>query len=213
MKDKLILLTILLALSTSTLFAQDARSILDKASDNYNRSGIIVAKFTLDVKDLKENQTFSQDGTAYMKGDQFKIDIPEAISWFDGKTQWTYIKNTEEVNITNPTGAELQAISPSVLFSIYKTGFDLKYKGTKTIKGQIVYNIEMIAQDKKADLTKILVEIDKNSNSFSKIILYDKNGMENTLTINSYKPNQSLTESIFKFNAKDYPDAEIIDLR
>lgn len=213
MKNKLIFLTLLLAFSSSILFAQDARSILDKASSNYNQSGIIVAKFTLDVKDIKENQTFSQDGTAYMKGDKFKIDIPEAISWFDGKTQWTYIKNTEEVNITNPTGAELQAISPSVLFSIYKTGFDLKYRGTKTVRGQVVYNIEMTAQDKKADLTKILVEIDKNTNSFSKIILYDKNGMENTLTINSYKPNQNLTESIFKFEAKDYPDVEIVDLR
>lgn len=46
-----------------------------------------------------------------MKGNKFKIEIPDAITWFDGTTQWVYIKDTDEVNITNPTGDELQAIS------------------------------------------------------------------------------------------------------
>lgn len=213
MKNKIISLIVLLTIGVGVLCAQDARAILDKASENYKKSGIIMTKFSLDTKDEKANQTFSQDGTAYMKGDKFKIDIPQAITWFDGKTQWTYIKDNEEVNVSNPTGAELQAISPSVLFSIYKDGFDLKLKGEKTVKGKQVYEIEMKAQAKNADLTKILVEINKADNNFSKIVLYDKNGMENTLTINSYSANQSLGEDVFVFNQKDYPDAEIIDLR
>lgn len=193
--------------------AQDARAILDKASANYNNSGIIIAKFSLDSKDIKNNQTFSQDGTAYMKGDKFKIEIPNAITWFDGKTQWIYLKENDEVNITNPTGEELQAISPSILFSIYKEGFDIKNKEEKVVNGKTVYKIELIAQQRKSDLTKIMVEINKANYHFTKIILYDTNGMENTLTINSYLPNQNLTDQIFTFNKKDFPDAEIIDLR
>lgn len=197
----------------TSVLAQDARAILDKASASYNSSGIIVAKFTLDAKDIKANQTFSQDGTAYMKGDKFKIEIPDAITWFDGKTQWIYLKGNEEVNITNPTGAELQAISPSILFSIYKQGFDIKHKGDKVVKGQNITEIELTAQQNKSDLTKIIVEINKANNHFTKIRLYDKNGMENTLTINSYAPNQNLADHIFTFNKKDFPDAEVIDLR
>lgn len=213
MNKKLITLIFLSIIFIGYTSAQDARAILDKASESYAGSGVITVKFSLDAKDLKANQTFSQDGTAYMKGNKFKIELPEAVTWFDGKTQWTYLKNTEEVNITNPTGDELQAISPSVLFSIYKKGFDLKYKGVKNVRGKMVQEIEMTAQDKKTELKKIIVEINKSSGTFSKIVLYDANGMENTLTVTGYKSNQPLGEEVFAFNKKDYPEAEIVDLR
>ncbi len=123
------------------------------------------------------------------------------------------MKDSQEVNITNPTGAELQAISPSMLFSIYKHAYDLKYNGEKTVNGKVVLEVEMTAQHKKIDLKKVIVQINKSTNIFSKIVLTDVNGMENTLTINSYTTNNSLTDNSFVFNKKDYPDVELIDLR
>ncbi len=30
---------------------------------------------------------------------------PQAIVWYNGKTQWTYMKKTNEVNVSNPTQA------------------------------------------------------------------------------------------------------------
>ena len=200
-------------MTVGSVLAQDARTILDQALSAYTKAGGMTVTFSLDTKDTKANHTYSQDGTAWMKADKFKIELPEAITWFDGKTQWTYIKNTEEVNITNPTGKELQAISPSVLFSIYKNGFDLKYKGEKNVKGKAVQIIELTAQDKKADLKKILVEINKADKNFSKIVLYDTNEMENTLTINSYQQSANLGDNTFTFDKADFPDAEIVDLR
>lgn len=212
MKTKLLGL-FFLCFVTGILHAQDARSILDKAAENYSKSGAVTAKFTLNTKDVKEKYTYSQDGTADMKGNKFRIEVPEAITWFDGKTQWIYIKDNDEVNITNPTGAELQAISPSMLFSIYKKGYDLKYNGQRTEKGKVVQEVEMTAQDKKNELKKVIVQINKANNTFSKIVLYDANGMENTLIVNSYKPNSTLSDAAFVFNSKDYPNAELIDLR
>lgn len=198
-----------------TLFAtaQDAKSILDKAADNYSKSGGVTAKFTLNTKDVKEKQVYSQDGTAHMKGDKFKIEVPQGITWFDGKTQWIYMKDNEEVNVTNPTGAELQAISPSMLFSIYKLGYDLKFNGEKTLKGKTMLEVEMTAQNKKNELKRVVVQINKANNTFAKIELYDSKGMENTLIINSYQVNNALNDATFVFNHKDYPQTEIIDLR
>lgn len=206
-------ITLFLGLGLVPIMAQNAKSILDKAADTYAQSGAVTAKFTLNTKELNSKHIYSQDGTAHMKGDKFKIEVPEAITWFDGKTQWIYMKDSQEVNITNPTGAELQAISPSMLFSIYKHGYDLKYNGEKTVSGKVVLEVEMTAQHKKIDLKKVIVQINKSTNIFSKIVLTDVNGMENTLTINSYTTNNSLTDNSFVFNKKDYPDVELIDLR
>jgi outer membrane lipoprotein-sorting protein len=212
MKIKLFTLSILIA-STAGLSAQNAREILDKASETYNKAGTVTASFMLDSKDTKARTTHSYDGKAFMKGNKFRIEIPDAITWFDGTTQWVYIKDTEEVNISNPTGEELQAISPSVLFNIYKKGFNLSYKGEKRLNAKFLYEIELIPHKKSGDFTKIVVLIDKASNIFSRITVTDKVGIENILTIKSYRTGNNLTDDTFQFNKKDYPRAEIVDLR
>ncbi len=193
--------------------AQDARSILDKASEAYSKAGAVTVTFTLDSKDTKAKTTYSYDGKAFMKGDKFKLEIPDAVTWFDGTTQWVYVKDTEEVNISNPTGEELQGISPSVLFSIYKKGYNLTYKGEKKLGGKTVQEVELAPQKKNADIAKIVVQIDKASNTFHKISLTDKVGMLNSLTINSYQTGGNIPDSTFSFNKKEYPRAEIVDLR
>lgn len=204
---------IAICLCTMSLSAQNAKAILDKASEAFFKSGGVTTNFTLNTKEKGSNQIFSQDGTAHMKGDKFKIEIPDAITWFDGKTQWIYMKDVEEVNVSNPTGAELQAISPSILFSIYKVGYDLKYNGEKSINGKPVLEVELNAQNKKNELKKVIVYVNKSDNTFAKIVLYDSNNMKNTLIINSYKTNNLLTDKFFVFDKKEYPDVEIVDLR
>lgn len=211
MKIKIFVFTVLV-LFTSSLFAQNARSILDRAAEAYNNAGSVAVTFTLDTKDDKSQTTYSYEGNAYMKGDKFKIELPDGITWFDGSTQWVYVKDTEEVNVSNPTGEELQAISPSAIFGIYKKGFDLAYKGEKRVDGRTVQEIELTPQ-KKSEFSKIIVQIDKNSNIFSRIILIDRVGVENTLSIKSYKPDQNIADSMFMFSKSEYPDVEVIDLR
>lgn len=212
MKTKLFSLIILLMAAIGTS-AQDARAILDKAAEAYNKAGGVTVSFTLDSKDTKAKTVYSYDGKAYMKGDRFKIEIPDAITWFDGTTQWVYVKDTEEVNISNPTGEELQGISPSMLFSIYKKGYNLAYKGEKRIGGKSIQEVELTPQKKNADITKITVQIDKINNVFSKIVLTDKVGMQNILTIKNYQTGSNIPDTTFSFSKNEYPRAEIVDLR
>ncbi|MBK5719295.1 outer-membrane lipoprotein carrier protein LolA [Dysgonomonas sp. Marseille-P4677] len=212
MRTKLFTLFILFAFNIN-ISAQNARNILDRASETYNNAGAVTASFTLDTKDLKAKEKYSYDGKVSMKGNKFKIEIPDAITWFDGTTQWVYVKDTEEVNISNPTGEELQAISPSVLFSIYKKGFNLSYKGVKRINGKTVDEIELTPQKKGGDFSKIVVEIDQSNNLFSKISVTDKSGLLNVLTIRNYQKGVGIADSVFQFNKNEYPRAEIVDLR
>ena len=211
MKLKLFIL-VFLCLSVTT-HAQNARAILDKASAAYNNVGGISASFTLDIKDTKKKQTYSSDGKAWLKGNKFKFETPDGITWFDGKTQWVYIKDSDEVNITTPTGQELQAISPSAIFNMYKSGFSLTYKGEKIVKGKTVLEVDMVPQKKGQDIAKITVQIDKSTNIFSSITMIDKSGIQNILTISKNQTEANIPDITFVFNKKDFPTAEMIDLR
>lgn len=49
-------------------------------------------------------------GVIELKGEKFVLKTDDGITWFDGKTQWSYLRSSDEVNISNPTGTELQAL-------------------------------------------------------------------------------------------------------
>ncbi len=212
MKLKLLILSLLIPF-LGIEAQNNARTILDKASAAYTKAGSLTANFTVDSKEIKTKSTYSLDGVAYMKGDKFKIDIPDATTWFDGKTQWVYVKDTEEVNISEPTAEELQGISPSSVFNIYKKGFDLTYKGEKHLTGKTFLEVELTPQSKSSGYTKIVVLIDKVTNIFYQITLSDKSGYENVLTIKKMQTGTNLPDKTFTFNKQEYPQAEVIDLR
>jgi len=193
--------------------AQNARTILDNANKAYNDAGGITASFSIKTTDTKNKTTYSQDGKALLKGNKFKIDVPDGITWFDGKTQWVMISGSDEVNISNPTGDELAGVSPSVLFNIYKTGFTLSYKGEKKDNGKSVYTVELIPENKKSEFSKMNVNIDKATNLFTTIEIVGKDGINNQLKIKSLTTGSNLPDNTFVFNKKDYPKVEVNDLR
>lgn len=194
------------------LVAQDAKSILDKASAAYNKAGGMHTVFTLNNEDVKNKVTTSDDGQAYLKCNKFQIDVPDGTTWFDGKTQWVYAKGGDEVNVSNPTGDELAGISPAVLLNIYKSGFKLVYKGEQKQGNKTLQVVEMIPT-KKMDYSKISIAIDKTTNLFSIIKFYGTNGINSELKIRKIETGLNLPNDKFVFNKKDYPNVEIIDLR
>lgn len=211
MKIKLFIAFVLF--SCCSAFSQDARTILDKVAKNYSDPSGYIVSFTLNTEDVAAKTTYTQDGKVYMKGNKFKIDTADGITWFDGKTQWLYMEESGEVNVTNPTGEELMAISPMALLGMYKTGFNLSSKGLVKDKGKSVYLIEMIPQKKGSDISKFVLKIDPSSYLFSEITMNSTNGYNNHLIAKKNEPASSLTDGFFVFNKKDFPNVEIIDLR
>lgn len=210
---KLKLTTFLTAIFVfSATFAQNPKTILDNATSAYNKAGGIALSFTLNTEDSKNKTTYSQDGKASLKGDKFKIEVPDGTTWFDGKTQWVYISDSEEVNVSEPSGEELASISPSFFLSLYKQGFKLNYKGEKKEQGKLSYQIEMIPT-KKGEYSKIAVSIDKATNLFNKVSFYGKTGIHTHLLIRKFETNKTYADQIFKFDKKQYPGVEIVDLR
>lgn len=210
---KINLLIILFFASFFSVGAQNARTILDNANKAYNNAGGITASFTINTEDVGAKVTYSQDGKAYLKGNKFKIDVPDGITWFDGSTQWVYIKGSNEVNISNPAGEELAGVSPAVLLNIYKTGFKLDYKGETRENGKTVYVVEMIPESSNSEYSKMSINIDKTTNLFTSIKLFGKNKMNNHLIIRSLQTKTNPLDGTFVFNKKDYPGVEVIDLR
>jgi outer membrane lipoprotein-sorting protein len=201
----------LLAGLSQTLQAQNARTVLDKAAATFSASGEVL-NFTLKQEMSHERKTYSQDGTAWLKANKFKIDLPESTTWFNGQNMWALLKGSDEVNLSAPAGDELQAISPNILLSSYKSGFNLAYKGAFTEFSKQVYRVEMTPQKSGGDITRFVVNAEKNSYRISSVVVYYKDGNNSWLIVRKQQ-SQKLDDSVFSFNKKNFPGVEVIDLR
>lgn len=193
--------------------AQDAQAILDKAAQMYEQSNGIKANFAIHSVVPQQNISESFEGIIEMKGDKFKLETPDMITWYDGQTQWVYVMRNEEVNVSTPSGDELQLTNPAVLLRQYKKGFSVQYKGTSTTRqAKSAYDITLIPK-KKSDIQQIDLQIEKMSNIPAAITITDKNKATVSINISKWETGKNQADSFFSFNESDYPDAEVIDLR
>lgn len=193
--------------------AQDAVSILDKAASVYEESGGLTASFTMQARSEVQKVSESFEGTVDIKGDKFVLKTPDMITWFDGKTQWSYVERNDEVNVSIPSGEELQATNPALLLRSYKKGFTARYKSESTApNGKAAYDIELTPK-KKSDILRVELQIEKYSGLPASITVFAKNGVSHTIRIGQIKTGVNQPDSFFVFNEQEYPDAEVVDLR
>lgn len=213
---KVVFLLSLLTVSFSSLAQNDAKAkeLLDKSSEIFSQAGAIDAEFTLNIKDVANAVTEVFDGRILLKGKKFFIETPEYAIFFDGKTQWVYNKAFDEVNVSEPSEKEFSALNPASVYEMYKKGSNYKYLGEKTdIKMRKVQEIELTTKNKKEDIRKIRLQLDKKALMPLMFHLYFGNNVENLVYINNYKVQQDIPDSAFSFDKAKYPNVEIIDLR
>lgn len=196
-----------------TLAAQSATSILDKATKAYAESNGIKSEFSMRVRSDQQKFTESFEGEIQIKGDKFTLKTPDLLTWFDGKTQWSYMLRTEEVNVTNPENEELQLMNPALLLKNYKKGFNVELKGESTSpNGKSAYDIQLTPK-KKSNITDVQLQIEKLSGLPASIVVASKDGTVSTIRISKFETGLNQPDSFFVFKESDYPEAEVIDLR
>ena len=180
--------------------AEGAKSILDKAAATVSNPNGVQANFQMISK-----QYGSTYGSISIKGRKFQATTPQATIWFDGKTQWTYMKKNEEVNVANPTDAELATINPYNFIYMYQKGY--KYTMEKKNGSFIVH---LTASDKRG-IQEMYITVNQKTYIPSQIRMRQQKGWT-TINITGFKQSK-LSDGMFRFNSKDFPNAEVIDLR
>lgn len=209
--------SVLIALLSLPVIAQQqqsqAKAVLDRTAEAFRKAGGVKADFT--VKAVTNGLTEgAENGTIQLKGERFVLKTTDMVTWFDGKTQWSYVAKNDEVNVSNPTQEELQQINPYTFLYMYQKGFSYKLGTTKTFRGKAVWEVILTAKDKKQELERITLFVTKDTYEPLYILLQQRGQQtRNEITVTSYQPRQNYADSVFTFDRKQYPSAEIIDLR
>lgn len=198
---KRIFLSLLFICGLTVATAQTAKEVLDKCAATLSNKDGVQADFA-----MTSAQYGNANGSISVKGQMFCARTSVATMWFDGKTLWTYMAKNDEVSITTPTAERLQTLNPYNFINIYRKGFTY----TMTTKGTS-YEVHLTATDKKRNIQEMYITVSKQGYVPTQVKMKQRNGWT-TINISNLKATK-LNDSQFRFNAKDYPHAEVIDLR
>lgn len=216
---KIIVRVIVLLIITTGAFAQQdqkAKSILDQLSKCTKAHKTIVATFTSHAVNKESNVDEEYKGQLWQKGDKYRLDFMDATTYFNGKNKWVYMPDVQEVNLFAVKDAEETDNifdNPQKVFTIYEEGFKYFYTGEKAFNGKNTHEIELIPTDKKKEYFKIKLYINKVKTQILGFKYFAKDGTRVNVTIDSFKADEKLKNSMFSFDKKEFPDAELIDMR
>ena len=211
------IIIIIISLLSITVYSQKdpaAKAILDKLSEITKSHPSIQVDFKIDYKNIKDNMFNTSEGSITMKGDKYYLRFMGVETFFDGKTQWNYIKDVNEVNIIEPEPNDDDIFNnPKRLFTIYEN--DFKYQHINDIvENKVNYSIiDLYPENMDEDFSRIRLQINTDKYFLSSATIFGKDGSHYSITINKYNTSVKTQESVFIFNEAKYPGVEIIDMR
>jgi outer membrane lipoprotein-sorting protein len=209
---KYILSILLLINSISVSFSQnntDAEQLTDNFINSFQKQ-TIQSDFTIKVSEKNSVNSQLISGKIVLRANQFFLESNELKVWFDGKTQWAYMKESNEVNISEPEADELAQINPIAIISAFKAASQIQFSKIKNPQNHV---IELTAKNKKADFNKVIIQINKTTEDLQSIMIEYKNGIQNIIQFTNYQKGVNVKPEVFKFDKSKVRDAVVNDLR
>ena len=115
------------------------------------------------------------------------------------------MKSTNEVNISTPNEAQRMAMNPYGFVTMYKSGYNLSMKpsGKNTV-------VHMKATTAGRSVREMFITINRNYQPVAIKMLQNTSWV--SISVSNFRA-KNLPDVMFRFNRKDFPRTEVIDLR
>jgi outer membrane lipoprotein-sorting protein len=209
---KLLLITACSILTLFTLAQNDpeAVKVLDRFSSAALSSPSVSVKFNLITVNEAENKKDTVTGSLIMSKDQYRLEMADNITWYNGSVSWNLLIKENEVTITRPGKKDDSFMSrPSSIFTLYKKGYKTKFIEENQKSGIV----DLYPEDMNSELVRIRMSVGKVSSDLIGAEYKRKDGIVVYLIVKDYNLKTKPEPTDFSFNPKNYKGVEIIDMR
>ena len=203
------LITLFLSFSV-TVFSQDASQILNSLSEKTKSYKNISIDFDFKYENELEDIREKKSGKIIIENEKFKLEIDDQIIVCNGKDQWIYSKETNEVQILEYDRTN-EFMNPKNLLNIYEQGYNYRYDKEIEIDSKYYHSIDLFPNEENNEIIKISLAISKDENMVKKIEAFESNGAIYIYTVIKSRYNRKNLK--FDFDTSKYENIYIIDLR
>ena len=190
----------------------EAKKVLDGVSAKFKTFKSVQSNFSLKIQNSAGKNLGTKSGTVYMKGTKYRVTLTGQEIFCDGNNISTYDKSANELTITK-LDPSANSLTPQKIFTnFYDKDFLYKLNdgGTAT---KTIQEVELTPIDKSKPFFKVLLFIDKQTQTITSTKVYEKAGNIYTYAVAKMNTNAMVNDSQFLFDAKKYPGVEVVDLR
>jgi len=189
-----------------------AEAILNAMSERYKKLTAFRAEFACNMKSTQEKLDETFTGKITVKGDKFRLKLPEQEIFNNKTTVWTYIEDDKEVTITDndPNSGD---INPAEVYNMYKKGFKYNWFGEKKEGTEIFDEVDLTPDDKNVNYFKIRLLINRRTRELKSWQIFEKNGRRFLYAIMKFESNVAVTDAFFNFDKAQHPKVQEVDLR
>jgi outer membrane lipoprotein-sorting protein len=165
-------------------------------------------------EDIMRGTRAEGEGTIWMKGLKYKIVVDEYIVYFDGEKLYSQNTEDQEVYVSTPDPDKpgyLEAV-PLKAIKSYQQDFKYQYLGEKPFLGKQCIEIQLYPKDLKGPYSMLKLFIQPKTLKLQAFLLKHKEGINYTMILSHVEDSQKLDDSMFRFNPREYPDTEVIEL-
>ena len=205
-----ILLFLVLAMLQLPLFAQsadEANVVLDKALAALKADAPVCMDYTYRVVDEDGELLQDDKGVIYVDGGRYALLMQDMKVWCDGEVQWSYMREVNEVYVTDAASDEAQSLSPVFIMEHYRAGraVSLVYKGDVAV-------VELRSlTDVAAEVVKLHIRKGDNRLVAMSIDMPGQGGVE--VLLDGYTAKCGADGDVFVCPLDEFSTAEVIDMR
>lgn len=203
---KLILVSLLTFASPSAFSQQDsqAQQLLNEVTKKVRSYNNILIEFKYFMINPEKSIKQETRGDVTLEGNKYVLNMMGTTRIFDGNKIYTIVPEDEEVTISTYTADNDAEITPNKMLTFYEKGYNAQMDIQQNVKGRKIQYIKLTPTDSKSTVKNVLLGIDAQTKHIYKMIQSDKEGMQFTVTINSFKTNQPLSKTLFTFDEDRY---------
>lgn len=204
---KKIVALFVLSLLSFVSYSQDkkAKALLDEVTAKIKSYNNIAIDFKYALNNSKENINQDSKGNVMLQGNKYVLNFMGVTKIYDGKKTYTIVPEDEEVSVSNADDNDSKSITPSKMLTFYNSGYKYAMDIVQDVKGRKIQYVKLTPTNNKDQRKEVLLGIDVQTKHIYNLIEIGKNGTKTTLTVNSFKTNQTLPKNQFTFVASKYP--------
>ena len=189
-------------LSLNAQNSQKAKTLLDEVYNQVIAHDNIYIDFEYVLENLDANTKSGTQGDVTLKGNKYKANLFGSTQLYDGSKVYTIVPDNEEVTIEDRS--DDTNVTPSEMLTFYRKGHSYAWDIQQNIKGRKIQFVKLVPIDTHTEIKSILLGIDQDTKNIYKLIETGNNGTKTTITVNSFKTDQSLSQSFFTFDEAEY---------
>ena len=203
---------VFLAMLQLPLFAQkaevDADAVLDKALASIKADVPVRMDYDYEVRDDNDELLLNDKGIIYIDNNRYALLMQDMKVWCDGETQWSYMREINEVYVTDAAADEAQNLSPLYVMEHYRDGFS-----RSAVREDGFVAVVLRAIDENSDVESVQLLISEDNHRLVSMIISMPGQGRVVVALDGYVADCGVADDVFACPLDDYREAEIIDMR